>query len=468
MKFNKFLCLGLMACTLTACGGDEPTVTEEVKVVKEEPKVEVKDVKEEVKVVEEEPVRDLGGLVVTIASWADVTEPEEKKSAQEEALWEYRNEMMEKHNFGFEELALSKWDGTLELMSTSTMAGDPAAEIFRFNATFNGAAKESGLCYDWASLDSIDLTDEKWHQPFIELMSEGDKVYGISLFDRPKRVLFFNKRLFEEAGLDPELLYDLQASGEWTWDKFMEVSEKLTRDTDNDGINDIYALIMNQGTFATAAVFANGGSYVDVDENGDYINTLGSPKSMAALEWCQDYWETDYAIRPEHWNGHKELFITGGAAMYIGEEWESTNFTQDVMSDDWGMVVFPKGPDADNYITVYNPKAWVLPNSYTKEEAEDIAFALDLWTEPAPGYDDPDAWMAASYPSYRDARAVEETLVIMRDPEVMASDYSLFISSKVKVTQAAEDVYWNRMTPNEAVEAQKSIWQAELDKLNTN
>lgn len=457
MKFSKLFLIGMTMATLTACGGAEETA---------EVAAPVAEVAAPVAAETEEPVRDLGGLVVTIASWADIKEPEEKKSAQEEALWEYRHEMMEKHNFGFEELALSTWDGTLELMSTSVLAGDPAAEIFRFNANYNGSAKESGLAYDLASLDSIDLTDAKWSQSLIEMMSDGDKVYGLSLFDRPKRLIFFNKRLFEEAGLDPELLYDLQASGDWTWDAFMEISEKLTRDTDNDGINDTYALIMNQTVFAQAATFSNGSSYVAVDENGDYINNLVSPESMAALEWCADYWATDFDIRPEHWNGHKDLFMSGGAAMYIGDEWESTNFTQEAMPDDWGMVVFPKGPAADNYVVVYNEKAWVIPNSYTKEEAEDIAFALNLWTEPTPGYDEPDSWMTAQYPVYRDPRAVEETLVIARDPEVMLSDYALFIASKVRTSQAAEDVYWNRATPAEAVEAQVGIWQAELDKLN--
>ncbi|OON95039.1 MAG: hypothetical protein ATN31_02030 [Candidatus Epulonipiscioides saccharophilum] len=463
MNFKKFLSLGFIlvsALALTACDGEEEVVQDEVVQT-----TGTETVESEV-IVPEEPPRDLGGLVVTIASWADVKEPEEKKSGQEEALWEYRNEMMEKHNFGFEELGLSAWNGTLELMSTSVLAGDPAAEVFRFNANFNGAAKESGLCYDLATLDSINLEDAKWSQSLIELMSDGEKVYGISLFDRPKRLIFFNKRLFEEAGLDAELLYDLQASGEWTWDAFMEISEKLTRDTDNDGVNDVYALIMNQSVFAQAVNFSNGSSYVAVDENGDYYNNLVSPESMAALEWCEEYWATDYDIRPEHYNGHKDLFMSGAAAMYIGDEWESTNFTQETMPDDWGMVVFPKGPNADNYVVVYNEKAWVIPNSYTKEEAEDIAFALDLWTDPVPGYDDPDSWMTAQYPVYRDARAVEETLVIARDPEVMASDYALFIAQAVRTSQAAEDVYWNRATPTEAVEAQVGIWQAELDRLN--
>ncbi|ONI45384.1 hypothetical protein AN642_01630 [Epulopiscium sp. SCG-B10WGA-EpuloA2] len=216
-------------------------------------------------------------------------------------------------------------------------------------------------------------------------MSKGDSYYGIGEKSRPKKMIFFNKRLFEEAGLDPDLLYDLQASGEWTWDKFMEVSDSLTQDTDNDGVNDTYAIIMNAASFAEAVVFSNDGEYVGKDEEGNYFNGLESPETVAALEWVADYWKTDYDLVPAHWNGHKELFLTGQAAMYMGDEWESVDFTQDQMVDDWGLVCFPKGPNAEHYQASYKDPGWVIPNTYTKEEAEDIAFALELWYGPVPG-----------------------------------------------------------------------------------
>ncbi|ONI44076.1 hypothetical protein AN641_08385 [Candidatus Epulonipiscioides gigas] len=473
MNLKKFLCLGIAILSvgaLTACGGDEPTATtptvkEEVKV--EPTKTEVKEEEVVEKVEEVEEVRDLGGLVVTIASWGERSEPDEKNSAQEEALWEHRNAMMEKHNFKFEELALSAWDEMLEFMSTSTLAGEPAAEIFRVHANHTLAAIKSGLCYPLNEIESLDPMDgSKWSVPLAELMTVDGKMYGIGESSRPKKMIFFNKRLFEEAGLEPDLLYDLQASGEWTWDKFMEISALLTNDTDNDGINDTYATIMNPTHFAEAAVFANDGSYVGIDENGQYYSNLESPETVAALEWVADYWLTDYDIAPEHWNGHKELFYTGQAAMYMGDEWECTTFTQDLMVDDWGLVCFPKGPNAKDYQAVYKDPGWVIPNTYTKEEVEDILFALDLWYGDVPGYDGPDDWKAELYPLYRDERAINETIAMVKDPARSKVDYSVAISSKVNTGLVSSDVYWNKATVAESIEAQKGIWQAELDNMN--
>ncbi|WP_305767017.1 extracellular solute-binding protein [Candidatus Epulonipiscium viviparus] len=223
MNLRKFLCLGLAVLTigaLTACGGEEETAATTETAAPVAPVAEVAE--------PEEPVRDLGGLVVTIATWVDVVEPEVKNSAYEEALWEHRHEMMEKHNFKFEELALAPWNGMLELFSTSVLAGDPAAEIFRFHANYTLAAAQSGLAYDLSTLDSIDADDPVvWNPSLAEVMTIGDAQYGVGEKGRPKQMLYFNKRLFEEAGLDPNLPYDLQASGRLDLGNFYGALRKI-------------------------------------------------------------------------------------------------------------------------------------------------------------------------------------------------------------------------------------------------
>lgn len=460
-KFNQVLVIATLSLvTLTACGGEETTTSEvTTEVTTSTPAVETS-------TEPAEPVRDLGGMDIVLGAWGDLIEPEEKKSAQEEATWEFRHDNMEKYNYTFAQKSIGAWNELLELLSTSTMAGEPAAEIFRIHVNFIAAARDSGLLYDLATLDSLDLSDPKWSQPLIDTMTVGDSVYGVVPFGRPARVIFFNKRLFEESGLEPDLLYDLQASGEWTWDKFLEVCDKLTKDSDNDGVYDTHAMIMNQSIFANAAVFSNGSNYVGKDEDGKYVLNLEAPETLEALDWVVDFWATEYDVRPSHWNGHKEMFYAGQAAMYLGSEWECTTLTPDLMTDDWGMVAFPKGPSADGYMAIFSDDAYVIPSSFTKEEAEDIAFAYNLWTTPPPGYDEPDAWKTSLYPLYRDERAIEETVAMLREPGVGVSDYSSLIAGNIKTGTLIEDVYWNKASMIESIEAQKGIWQAELDKMN--
>ncbi|OON95042.1 MAG: hypothetical protein ATN31_02045 [Candidatus Epulonipiscioides saccharophilum] len=136
------------------------------------------------------------------------------------------------------------------------------------------------------------------------------------------------------------------------------------------------------------------------------------------------------------------------------------------MVDDWGMVAFPKGPQADQHMAIFTDDAYVIPASFTKEEAEDIAFAYNIWQTAAPGYDEPDAWMTGLYPLYRDDRAIEETMVMLRSPGIGKVDYSSSIAGNIRTSSALEQVAWGGMSPVESVEAQAPLWQAEIDKLN--
>lgn len=465
--------MSILGLSLTGCAGDdEPTSTttetKQEEVVEKTETVEKETPTEEVKEeIPAEPTRDLGGLVVTIASWADVVEPEEKANAYEEAVWEYRHEMMDTYNFSFEELALVQWNTGLEEMSTTTLAGQPSAEIFRFHPSFIGQVIESGLAADVSKSPEIDLTEDKWNDIAVQMATKDEGVYGLAVSFEPRKGLYFNKRLFEEAGLEPDLLYDLQASGEWTWEKFEELSEILTRDTDNDGVNDIYALAIQPGHFMEIAILSNNGFYVGKDENGDYYNNLESPEVMEALEWATEYCKNDYELFPPGAGNYAKqnvLFQDGKVAMHVADEWEAMNYVKN-MADDFGFVCFPKGPKATQYAVGQSDELWVIPNSYTQEEVDDILFALNLWTTPPPGYDGPDDWMTQLYPLYRDERAVEETNVLMKEPGVQRIDYKNFLGNKVNLN-FGDQLYWQGVTPAEAVEAIKGQMDAALAELN--
>ncbi|ONI44129.1 hypothetical protein AN641_08170 [Candidatus Epulonipiscioides gigas] len=273
--------------------------------------------------------------------------------------------MMDTYNFTFEQEGMAKWDTMLELFATSSLSGEPAAEIFRIDPRFEVSAINSGLCYDLATLDSIDIDSDLWLSTTEEMMTRGKSVYGVCATFASSRLLYFNKRLFEEAGLDPNLPYDLQASGEWTWEKFEEISAKLTRDTNNDGITDVYALAFDHSKFFSMAVLSNNGSFVAKNEDDKFYNNLSSPETMEALEWAADYGKKHYELFPKGWGSQQEMFITVQAAMVIADDWQTATIKN--MEDDYGVVLFHKGPNADKYTVYTSDSAWVIPNTYSKQ-----------------------------------------------------------------------------------------------------
>jgi len=82
------------------------------------------------------------------------------------------------------------------------------------------------------------------------------------------------------------------------------------------------------------------------------------------------------------------------------------------MKDDWGYVVFPKGPRQKDYRFPTDGNVLVIPATFKPAEVEKILYAINLWSMPVT-----DNWKEGLYGSFRDRRAVDETMAIYSQPE---------------------------------------------------
>ncbi len=469
------LVLAISLTALTACGNkakDEPSngenVTGETSNESNTDESNTKEKEDEAeKPVEEEPVADLGGMEIIIGDWWSPQEPAEPTNAMEEATLEYRQMIQEKYNFTIKQVAVSDYDGMQELFTTSTMAEDPAAHVFLLAPDWVSQPLANGLLYDLSTLESLDFTEDKWISNVTEKMTFGDSVYGMNAGKaEPKLGVFWNKRLFQEAGLNPELPYDLQASGEWTWGKFEEIAAKLTQDYNNDGIMDTYAMVSFSIDLFRGAVTSNDARFIGKDDSGKYYNGTLEPNFLEAMQWAVGLIEKGYEMpTPEdaNWDWFISAFHDAKVAMRFAEEY-NVGGLQD-MEDDWGFVLPPKGPKAANYSVYFSDNVAVIPSSYDKETAKKIAFAYNLWTEPTPGYDDPEAWKDNYYTKFRDERAVDETLTLMYDGAIENND-NVGMVYGTSYGDFAWDTYALVATPAEKIEQMQSVWQALIDDAN--
>ena len=200
---------------------------------------------------------DLGGIEVIIADYWSATDGtrNEATDAKTEETYAYQDWLMETYNFTIKQCGVSDWAGNPEAFLNFATSNGAENYIFMMRPDAVATPMASGLLYDLGSLDCLDFTKTKWNSAVVSLMSKGASVYGTAVgASEPRQVIFFNKRLVEEAGIDPESIYDLQKNGEWTWDKYEELVAKCTRDTDNDGATDIYGMADFSMDFFMAAV----------------------------------------------------------------------------------------------------------------------------------------------------------------------------------------------------------------------
>jgi ABC-type glycerol-3-phosphate transport system substrate-binding protein len=307
-----------------------------------------------------------------------------------------------------------------------------------------------------------------WNQSIKEAYSQNGKAYVFSeVLNQPGLGVFWNKRLFQEAGLDPDLLYDLQATGEWTWEKYRELARKLTRDDNNDSITDIYGVCGWQREIVKAAVFSNGSDYVRFNpETGRYENNQKSDEVLAAIKLAVEmYNEGLIAPKPKE-DGTDEIkffidtFTSGKAAMCPAEWYREADFKN--MTDDWGYAFFPIGPGPNaKYQTMYLSNGRVIPANIDPERADDVAFAYTLWVSAVPGYED-DSPLSDYYSKARDTRAVEETIKRMIEGEGTCSLLYNVPGLSFQYGAYEQDGGLGNLSPIEIADAASALFDAKI------
>ena len=412
---------------------------------------------------------DLGGMEIIIRNWWS-GDPAEPTNDYEEARDEWREWFQETYNFTIKEQAISDWGSTpQDFVDYATTGGEENYIFVLRDDPAVTSAMANGLMYDLATLDCLDFSAQKFQNNLLHTQyAKGDSIYcmyaGLS---EPRTGVYFNKRLLTDAGIDPESIYDMQADGTWTWDKFDELMGQVHRDTDNDGVIDVFGLTVNEGNMTTAAIFSNGGSYIGKDANGYFYN-LESAETTEALEWTVDMFTKYDQHDPEgaEWDYYKEEFLSGQAAFMVEDEYAGMpgNFLID-MEDEVGFVMFPKGPQKDSYINVWSNNPVAIPACYDADKAWKLAFAYNLWTEDPVGYEGYNAGLATARSGIFDQRAVDETIVMMSEPEHGTVAFHGLIPN----LDLGPDFVWG-IGPNsvvsEAQEAIRDTWKAYVDEAN--
>lgn len=411
-------------------------------------------------------VYDLGGMEITIADWWSPEEEAEPANAKEEDTKAYRDWIQKTYNFKIKQVGIDDYGTHPETFINFATSGGDENYVFILYTGSLAAPMKSGLFYDLSTLNCLDFNDNKWNKATKKLMTKGKAVYGMRAENNePSGGLYFNKRLLEEANINPESLYEMQADGTWTWDAFKKICEKTTRDTNNDGVLDTYALTNFSVNFYQEVIASNNASFIGLDKNGKFFNATGTDEFLEAMNWGYNILKKYEMPQPEgtEWDYSFTSFVNGEAAMNAAAVYQAGTYKD--MEDDYGFVCFPKGPNADTYHNIWSDNVYVIPACYDADRAWKIAFAFNLYSEETPGYEEDMDWQTDYYENFRDTRAVDETISILKSPESGTIWYSSLVPG-ISVGDIIYGVYANEATPAEKIEEVKNQWQAYIDEAN--
>lgn len=394
---------------------------------------------------------------------ARVAEPTEEQQLQ----YDYRDWIEATYNVKIQQIQGGDWGTCAEEMINFVSAPDGSLRAYIIEPGKVGSLVANGVAASWGDYD---LSGEKWNAANIAMWAKNGEAYGVSTgAHEPRGVLYFNKRVLEEAGIDWNTIYDMQADGTWTWAAFEDMLKVLTRDTDNDGVNDIWGLVGCADDMYVLATLVNGGTFFDYDADGKLQPTMSSDATMSALNWARDIYNTYWMPTPDgaNWDWYKEQWKTGNIGFYMYQCYGGFNDNSEMadMEDDWGAVAFPVPNEGDNYLTTVSENTTLIPNVYDAETVQKICFFIDLWTNDTPGVDAEDAWIGNKY-NYTDDRAVDETYAMLREGTHGAANLVVLLGTQNDIL--GDSLLWSlgSSTPAELIEAGMPAWQAACDTFN--
>jgi len=311
--------------------------------------------------------------------------------------------------------------------------------------------------------DPLIKTDEdrKWHDGFYKAFmansQTGGKTWGIP-FQRSTIVMYYNKDLFKEAGLNP----DAPPS---TWDELVADAKKLTK-ADSAGQTTQWGLeIPSGGSFAywlfQALTTPNDAILMNQDGNEVYLD---KPAVIEAVQFWHDL-AYKHKVMPAgtiDWGTTPKDFLVGKTAMMWTTTGNLTNVRKNAKFD-FGVAPMPKAKRGGSPTGGGN---FYLFESATPEQRQ-AAFEFVKWmTSPenaaawsiATGYVavSPAAWETDKMKAY--VKEVPQATVARDQLEVSVAEFSTHDNQRVTklLNDNLQSVLTNAKTPEQAMKDAQS------------
>ncbi|MCD6289984.1 MAG: sugar ABC transporter substrate-binding protein [Anaerolineae bacterium] len=214
------------------------------------------------------------------------------------------------------------------------VAGGVAPDMFRMDYVYMAVWGSKGVPIPLDDYIQAEIDKSQ----FYERVFLGYQYQGKQLAlpqDVNSQVLFYNKRLFDEAGVS-------YPDETWKWDPetggdFLEAAKKLTKEKQWGYSQDWYWEPISPW------IWENGGDWYNKDHTK---STMSDPKTKGGLQFLADLLlKYEVSPTPAQMSGRDAptLFGTGNIAMYQSGRWMVPTFRA-IEGLEWDVAVLPEGP----------------------------------------------------------------------------------------------------------------------------
>lgn len=288
---------------------------------------------------------------------------------------------------------------------------------------------------------TINIKD--YYPEIIDRFKVNGRLYVIPRDIAPICVVYYNKKIFDEAGIK-------YPTDDWDWNQFLEISKKLVK-KDTKG-NIIQFGYLDEWPIWEVWAYTNGGRLVDNVKKPEKC-VMDSKETMEGIQFRADLIHR-YKVMPQPaqivYSGSFDasgMFMSGKVGMFYSGIWK-TPFFREIKTFDWDVVMFPKGPKGHRNFPTGGSGYAIVKQSKHKKEAWEIVKRLsgeqgqkDLAVI---GLLQPAIKKLAESPVFLDGIPKHKDIVLKAVPDIIFYPfYEKWEEINVSYTAPALDKVWN-------------------------
>jgi len=373
-------------------------------------------------------------------------------------MMKYENllRVQDRYNVKFEWIA-SDWGMMLENLVSSTMAGDPWAEIMTVegNWLMPGLMQDLFLSSDEFVRPQNDIANEQMVMKWDGALFGRDVIFRLVEPNFYGAFLGYNRDMVNALGLDdPGEIYD---RGGWTWDVFMDMAMRAVN-ADKRG----FSGIPNQNWKNWMA--SNGVKMVDEATGRVMADT---PAMLNVLQFMQDMFFTNkvaYVYNDDIWSWDGGgVYNDGDSLFWTWYHWEIPYTADSPLPFNFGIISYPKGPDNPHgYTYSKGPWGWGLIRGIEEPEwVYTIYEELHHWFGDDRGLMDDDVF---DYLATKITNQADLNRLLHLSTNTGLSDLSENVPD-ADHWRLAVPVATGEMTPAQVVESRKQELQDAVDQI---
>ena len=313
-------------------------------------------------------------VTLRLTDWADLDEmPLDKKALEEFKKLYPHIDVLYEPNPGrqYEEKILT------------ALAADEPPDVFLLDSKLIPTFTNKHILLDLGPyVQQLGIDTSQWFSNALRIAQRGNAIFAFPKGFTPL-MMFYNKELFDQAGLS------YPVSG-WTWDDYLSIAQKLTKDLDGDGSTDQFgASFSNYFYFWISWVWSAGGDVVDparLRATGA-LNTTATETALTFLIDLQKRHNvapnTGSWVQSEKTGINVQLFMNGKIAMILDGHWRLPRFLRQIEDGTLrlGVAPPPQRPGTPRINVLYE-SGWSVPVS-SKHPREAVLLAAFMAGETA-------------------------------------------------------------------------------------